>query len=190
MENKLIINGGHKLFGQVSVGGDVTLYGAIAEHNESLISFLKQTACQISVNNDKINVKSDGRLSSISSIQTMPYPFFSTDLQPQIMVLQSLSCGTCLLTENVFESRFGLVPELKKMGADISVQNGTAIIRGVEKLYGADVFATDLCAGAALVMAGLAAEGYTTEYNVEYIDREYERIEEKFKILGADIQRN
>lgn len=173
-----------------AVGGDVTIDGALAEHNESLISFLKQTACQISVKNDKINVKSDGRLSSISNIQTMPYPFFPTDLQPQMMVLQSISHGTCLLTENVFENRFGLVPELKKMGADISVQNNhTAIIRGVEKLYGADVFACDLRAGAALVMAGLVAEGYTTVYNINYIDRGYEKIEEVFKSLGADITR-
>ena len=173
-----------------AVGGDVTIDGALAEHNESLISFLKQTACQISVKNDKINVKSDGRLSSISNIQTMPYPFFPTDLQPQMMVLQSISQGTCLLTENVFENRFGLVPELKKMGADISVQNNhTAIIRGVEKLYGADVFACDLRAGAALVMAGLVAEGYTTVYNIDYIDRGYEKIEEVFKSLGADITR-
>lgn len=173
-----------------AAGGDVTIDGALAEHNESLISFLKQTACQISVKNDKINVKSDGRLSSISNIQTMPYPFFPTDLQPQMMVLQSISQGTCLLTENVFENRFGLVPELKKMGADISVQNNhTAIIRGVEKLYGADVFACDLRAGAALVMAGLVAEGYTTVYNIDYIDRGYEKIEEVFKSLGADITR-
>ena len=171
-------------------GGEVTLYGALAEHNESLISFLKQTACQISVKNDKMFVKSDGRLSSIANIQTMPYPFFPTDLQPQMMVLQSISQGTCLLTENVFENRFGLVPELKKMGADISVQNNhTAIIRGVEKLYGADVFACDLRAGAALVMAGLVAEGYTTVYNIDYIDRGYEKIEEVFKSLGADITR-
>ena len=92
--------------------------------------------------------------------------------------------------ENVFENRFGLVPELKKMGADINVQNNhTAIICGVEKLYGADVFACDLRAGAALVVAGLVAEGYTTVYNIDYIDRGYEKIEEVFKSLGADITR-
>lgn len=172
-----------------TAGGDVVLDGAVALHNESLISLLKQTACQISIKNDKIRVRSDGRLSSIASVQTMPYPFFPTDLQPQMITLQSISNGVCLLTENMFENRFGLVPELNKMGADIKIQNRTAIVSGVEKLYGADVFASDLRAGAALVMAGLVAEGYTTIYNVGYIDRGYERIEEKFKTLGADIQR-
>ena len=106
-----------------------------------------------------------------------------------MMVLQSVSKGVCLLQENLFENRFGVVPELKKMGADIVVKNRTALIKGVEKIYGADVFATDLRAGASLVLAGMKAEGYTTVHNIGFIDRGYEKIEEKYKLLGADIKR-
>lgn len=170
-------------------GGDVVVEGAISSHNESLISFLKQTACKIEIQNDKIRLRATKRLSSIEKIQTMPYPFFPTDLQPQMMVLQSVSQGTCLLQENIFENRFGLVGELKKMGADIVVKDRSALIKGVEKLYGADVFACDLRAGAALVLAGMKAEGYTTVHNVGFVDRGYFKIEEKYKALGADIKR-
>ena len=180
---------GTYLLATTTCGGDVLLEGADCKHNESLISFLKQTACKIEVNGDKIRLKVDKRLSSIEKIDTMPYPLFPTDLQPQMMVLQSVSKGVSLLTENLFENRFGHVPELRKMGADIVVKDRTAIIKGVEKLYGADVFASDLRAGAALVVAGLKAEGYTTVHNIDYIDRGYEKIEEKYKLLGAEIKR-
>lgn len=170
-------------------GGDVLVDGARIKDNESLISFLKQTACQIESFDDKIRLKANKRLVSIPKIETRPFPFFPTDLQSQMMVLQSVSRGVCLLQENLFENRFGVVPELKKMGADIVVKDRTALIKGVEKLYGADVFATDLRAGASLVLAGLKADGYTTIHNAEYIDRGYERIEEKYGVLGADIKR-
>ena len=172
-----------------SCGGDVLIDGAIASHNEALISFLKQTACQMDVFSDKIRLKADKRSSSISKISTGPYPLFPTDLQPQMMAFQSVCKGRCDLTENVFENRFGLAPELVKMGADITLDGKTAHIVGTEKLYGADVYASDLRAGASLVIAGLMAEGYTTIYNAEYIDRGYEKIEEKYALLGADIQR-
>lgn len=170
-------------------GGDVVLEGALAEHNQSLISFLKQTACKIQINSDTIRLKANKRLSSIEKIETMPYPLFPTDLQPQMMVLQAVSRGTCLLTENLFENRFGHVTELRKMGADIVVKDRSALIKGVEKLYGADVFASDLRAGAALVLAGLVAEGYTTVHNIDFVDRGYYKIEEKYKLLGANIRR-
>lgn len=170
-------------------GGDVLIDGAIANHNESLISFLKQTACQIEIFNDKIRVKADKRLSSVENVQTFPYPFFPTDLQPQMMVLQSVSRGMCVLQENVFENRFGLVPELKKMGANIVVKDRTALVVGVEKLLGADVVASDLRAGASLVIAGMKAEGYTTVYNIDLVDRGYKNLEKKFNLLGADIKR-
>lgn len=170
-------------------GGDVLVEGAMLSDNESLVSFLKQTACQIETFNDKIRLKVSNRLSSIEKIETRPFPFFPTDLQSQMMVLQSVSKGVCLLQENLFENRFGIVPELKKMGADIVVKDRSALVKGVEKLYGADVFATDLRAGASLVLAGMKAEGYTTIHNVEYIDRGYEKIEEKYNFLGADIKR-
>lgn len=170
-------------------GGDVLVEGARFKDNESLVSFLKQTACQIETFNDKIRLKVSKRLSSIEKIETRPFPFFPTDLQSQMMVLQSVSKGVCLMQENLFENRFGVVPELKKMGVDIVVKDRTALVKGVEKLYGADVFASDLRAGASLVMAGMKAEGYTTVHNVEFIDRGYEKIEEKYSLLGADIKR-
>ena len=138
---------------------------------------------------DKIRLKADKRLSSIEKIETYPYPLFPTDLQAQMMVLQAVSKGTSIITETVFESRFGQVMELAKMGADIVVKDRTAVIKGVEKLYGADVYATDLRAGACLVMAGMKAEGYTTVNNIKYIDRGYKSIEEKYNLLGADIKR-
>ena len=180
---------GTYLLATAACGGDVLLKGALPEHNEALLSFLRQTACQIETMDDKIRLKADKRLSSINQISTGPFPLFPTDLQPQMMVLQSVSDGTCDLTENVFENRFGLVPELVKMGAKISVCGKVAHIVGVDKLYGADVYASDLRAGASLIVAGMLAEGYTTIYNTDYVDRGYEKIEEKLKFLGADIQR-
>ncbi len=170
-------------------GGDVEVEKTFFRHNESLISFLRQSACKIDVFDDRIRLRADKRLSSIPKIQTLPYPSFPTDLQPQMMVLQAVSSGVSIIQENLFENRFGVVPELRKMGADIVIKDRTACVVGVEKLYGADVCASDLRAGAALVLAGLKAEGYTTISNVSYIDRGYERIEEKLSLLGADIKR-
>ncbi len=180
---------GTYLLAVATCGGDCEIKNAFAKHNESLISFLRQSACQIDVFDDKIRLKADKRLSSIEKIQTMPYPYFPTDLQPQMMVLQSVSRGVSLIQENLFENRFGAIPELRKMGADIVVKDRTACVVGVETLYGADVYACDLRAGVALVNAGLKAEGYTTVNNVEFIDRGYEKIEEKLKLLGANIER-
>lgn len=170
-------------------GGDVLVDGAIFEHNKSLVSFLKQTACQIEVYNDKIRVKANKRLFSIGNIETKPYPFFPTDLQSQMLVLQTISDGVSVIQENMFENRFGIVPELKKMGADIVLKGNTALIKGVETLFGADVHATDLRAGAGLVIAGMKAEGYTTINNAMLIDRGYKNIEERYNSLGADIKR-
>ncbi|MBE7075875.1 MAG: UDP-N-acetylglucosamine 1-carboxyvinyltransferase [Clostridiales bacterium] len=183
-----IIAGTYLLAGAMC-GGDVLLDGAIAEHNECLLALLNQTACQIDVLGDKIRLRADKRLSSISEIKTMPYPFFPTDLQAQMMALQTVCEGASVIYETMFENRFGQVMELKKMGADIVVKGQTALIKGVKTLYGADVFATDLRAGASLVLAGLKAEGYTTVHNIEFIDRGYEKIEEKYSLLGADIKR-
>lgn len=180
---------GTYLLAAATCGGDVTVFGTKSLHNESLISFLKQTACQIDTFDDKIRLKADKRLSSILNIQTMPYPNFPTDLQSQMMVLQTVSDGVSVIGENVFENRFAVACELNKMGADIAINGKTALVRGVEKLYGADVFSTDLRAGAALVIAGMKAEGYTTVHNGQIIDRGYEKIEDKYKLLGADITR-
>lgn len=175
------------LLAAATCGGDVEIknFG----FNDSLVAFLKQTACQIDLKGDTIRLKAEKRLLSLPKIETLPYPFFPTDLQPQMMVLQSVSKGVCLVCENLFENRFLLIPELKKMGADIIVKDKVACVVGVEKLFGADVFASDLRAGAALVIAGMKAEGYTTVHNVGFIDRGYEKIENMFGCLGADIKR-
>ena len=170
-------------------GGDALIHGAIAEHNETLLAFLRQSACNIDIEHDKIRIRVGNRLPSIEKIQTMPYPHFPTDLQSQMLVLQSVCKGNCVLKENLFESRFGIVPELIKMGANIVLNGNTAYIQGVEDLFGADVFATDLRAGAGLIIAGLKAEGYTTIHNPFYIDRGYEDIEQKLRYLGAEIKR-
>lgn len=180
---------GTYLLATATCGGDVVVEGTNWLHNESLLTFLKQTACQIQLFDDKIRLKANKRLSSIEKIETYPFPLFPTDLQAQMMVLQTVSKGTCLIKENVFENRFGHVMELSKMGADIIVKDRSALVKGVEKLFGADVYASDLRAGAALVMAGMKAEGYTTVHNVHYIDRGYKNIEENYNLLGADIKR-
>ncbi len=180
---------GTYLLATAMCGGDVLVRGAILKDNEKLISFLKQTACQIDCKGDKIRLRASQRLSSIKKIETFPFPLFPTDLQAPMMALQAVSDGASLICENVFENRFSHAMELNKMGADIVVSGRNALVRGVEKLYGADVFAGDLRAGAALVLAGMKAEGYTTVHNAELIDRGYERIEEKYNALGADVKR-
>ncbi len=180
---------GTYLLAVATCGGDCIVEKALARHNESLISFLKQTACVLDVKSDTIRVKARKRLNCVDKIQTLPYPFFPTDLQPQMMALQSVCKGSCIIQENLFENRFGCAGELVKMGANIEIKDRNAIIKGVETLYGADVFATDLRAGAALVIAGMRAEGYTTIHNVGFIDRGYFQIEKKYGLLGADIVR-
>lgn len=170
-------------------GGEVAVLGSPASHNESLLNFLSQTACKIDAQGDKIILRADKRLLSIPHIMTRPFPFFPTDLQSPMLVLQAVSDGVSLIEETLFENRFQMACELKKMNAQISVNGRTALVKGVEKLYGADVFASDLRSGAGLVLAGLKAEGYTTVHNIEYIDRGYEKLEEKFSLLGADMTR-
>ena len=125
----------------------------------------------------------------IENIKTLPYPGFPTDLQPQMGVVLTLADGTSIINESIWESRFQYTDELNKMGAKISVNGKTAIFEGVNKLVGAPVYSSDLRAGAALVIAGTAAEGITEIYNLEHIDRGYENIEEKFRKIGAKIER-
>ena len=124
-----------------------------------------------------------------TSIKTMPHPGFPTDMQPQFSTLLTLAEGTSIVTDDIFDNRFRYVAELRRMGADISVDGKVAVIQGVGKLKGAPVVATDLRAGAAMVIAGLAAEGTTEIDNIFYIKRGYEKIDEKLRGLGADIQR-
>lgn len=170
-------------------GGEVRLENADPEHLTALISKLKKSGCNISCKSDIINVSSDGRLKAVQNVDTQPYPGFPTDLQAQMTAILTLARGTSLVTENIFETRFKHVPELLKMGADITVKGRTAVISGVQELKGAEVAAEDLRGGAALVIAGLAAKGITVINNVQYIDRGYESIENLFGSIGGDITR-
>jgi len=169
--------------------GNVTLTHCNPAHLTSLIHVLKRTGVQITVCNDIMTVSCMSRPKSVDRIVTSPYPSFPTDLQSQIMVLLSLADGFSVMKETVFEGRFKHVDELNVMGADISVDMNAAFIRGVPRLYGATVEATDLRAGAALVIAGLAAQGKTVVEQVHHIDRGYDRIEKLFQSLGASVER-
>ena len=180
---------GTYLIATLMTGGDVELSNINPEHLESLIKIFASNDCKIICKNDTIKVQSFGKIKSIPKIETNPYPLFPTDLQPQMMVLQAISDGKCELTENLFETRFKHIPYLKKMRADIEVYQNTAVINGVKNLYGTAVEATDLRAGACLVLAGLVAKGKTTVSNIYHIDRGYDKIEKDLKKLGANIQR-
>ena len=169
-------------------GGRVKLSGAQAEHLETPIECLRQAGVEIEKTATGLSVEAAGRLKSVN-LTTQPYPGFPTDLQAQIMVLLSLAEGASLIGETVFENRFMHVPELSRMGADITVSAGGALVRGVGSLRGAPVMATDLRASSCLVLAGLAAAGETVISRVYHLDRGYERIETKLAALGADIAR-
>lgn len=168
--------------------GCVTIKNVNAEHVFSLINKLRKSGCNIEIKNGIITVENSGRPHSIS-FDTQPYPGFPTDLQPQLTVLQTVSKGISIVTENLFETRFRHLQEMMKMGANITFKDRTAIIKGVHKLHSANVVAHDLRGGAALTLAGLVADGVTTVDNVRFIDRGYDSLEEKLKILGADIER-
>lgn len=183
-----IIAGTYLILGAMC-GKNLQISGFRKEDNNFLFNIMRESACEIIEKNGNIIVSARGRNKAYRYLETAPFPNFPTDLQPQIMAMQSVASGTCVLKENVFENRFNHVMELVKMNADIFVKDRIAIISGVEKLYGADVFATDLRAGAGLVLAGLVADGYTTVHNVQYIDRGYENLERKLEMLGADIKR-
>ncbi|WP_010491939.1 UDP-N-acetylglucosamine 1-carboxyvinyltransferase [Paenibacillus elgii] len=169
--------------------GNVSLEKVCPAHLTSAIHVLKRAGVQITINGDIMNVCALGRPKSVERIVTSPYPSFPTDLQSQIMVLLSLAEGVSIVKETVFEGRFKHVDELSRMGADIRVDLNSAYIRGVPRLYGATVEATDLRAGAALVIAGLAAQGSTVIEQIHHIDRGYDRIELMLASLGAGIHR-
>lgn len=170
-------------------GGEVALKGVKGTEINSLISKLSKNSCNIATDNGIIYIKAKGRPKAINYISTQPYPGFPTDLQAPFMALQTISLGTCVLTENIFENRFRHVPELRKMGADIIVKDKTAVIKGVTNLVGAEVYAQDLRGGAALVLAGLTARGITVVNDVYHVDRGYENIEKQLTELGANIIR-
>ena len=170
-------------------GGDITIKNINPNHNRALITKIDKYACKIDCFNDKIRVISDGKPKSLGKIETQAYPGMPTDLQSQILALQTISKGSCLIVENLFETRFKHVPELIKMGADIHLRDRIAFVTGKEKLYGADVVGMDLRGTASLTLAGLVAEGYTTIYNVYHLDRGYDHFEISLHSLGADIKR-
>ncbi len=183
------IEAGTFLVGAAMCGGEVELNRVCAENVSSLLHKLRENGCKISINNDKIILENHKRLTSVKSIETQPYPGFPTDLQAQITALCCVCRGHSIITENLFETRFKYVPELRKMGADVTVINRNAFVRGVERFKGATVVAHDLRGGAALVLAGLAAEGRSEILDISHIDRGYGSYEYKLRKLGGDIVR-
>lgn len=179
---------GTYMIAAAACGGEVTLNNIIPKHMESISAKLEEMGAEIIECDDSLTVKSTGKLKAVN-IKTLPYPGFPTDVQQPMSTILSVASGRSIVTESIWESRFKHVDELKKMGAIIKVEGRTAIIDGVEKLSGAMVHATDLRAGAAMVIAGLIADGTTEVLNIDHIDRGYPFIEEKFKSLGADIRR-
>jgi UDP-N-acetylglucosamine 1-carboxyvinyltransferase len=168
--------------------GDVLLEGAELEHQDALIGKLGRAGVEIRREGDGLRVRHHGELYPVD-VETQPFPGFPTDLQAQYMSLMCVAQGSTTITESIFENRFMHVPELSRMGADISVKGRTAFVRGVEKLTGASVMATDLRASVALVIAGLAAEGTTEVRRIYHLDRGYEHIEKKLAGLGANVRR-
>lgn len=182
------IEAGTYMIAAAACGGHVSVRNIIPKHMDSLSAKLKEMGCQIVEGDDFIDVISDGKLTA-TRVKTMAYPGFPTDLQPQMVVGLAKAEGISLLTETVWENRFQYIEQLRKFGCDISVDGRVATIHGVSQMNGADVMATDLRAGAAMVIAGLTANGITKIGNVRFIDRGYEKIEYKLKSLGADIKR-
>lgn len=172
-----------------TLGGKVGIKGSRRVEMNSLLFKLVKNSCNITYENGIIYINGDGVNKSVKRISTQPYPGFATDLQAPFMVMQAVAEGTCVMTENIFENRFRHVSELRKMGADIIIEDRTAIIRGVKKIYGTDVYAKDLRGGAGLIIAGLVAEGDTIINDVHHVDRGYEDVEKIFSELGADIKR-
>lgn len=181
------IEAGTFMFAAAASKGDVLVKNVIPKHLEAFSAKLMEIGVQVEEFDDAVRVRADRRLGS-THVKTLVYPGFLTDMQPQMTTLLSVSSGTSIVTESIFENRFKYVDELTKMGANIKVvESNTAIITGVDRLTGAIVSAPDLRGGAALVMAGLMAEGFTIVENVEYIERGYEDFESKMQKLGAII---
>lgn len=168
--------------------GHILLKNAVASHLDSVLDKLESCGCNLEYDNKYISLKSSNLLKPINTIETCPYPGFPTDMQPQFMALLTLAKGTSIIIETVFESRYKHVAELLRMGANITIDNKKTIISGVNNLKGAEVFATDLRAGAALILAALAAEGETIVNNSNHVERGYDSIEKTFSNLGASIR--
>ena len=182
------IEAGRFRFAVAAAGGNVLVKNVIPKHLEATTAKLLEVGCQVEEFDDSVRVISDGHLKH-TQVTTLPYPGFPTDMQPQMAVLLGIAEGTSTVTESIFENRFKYVDELTRMGADIKVESNIAIISGVKRYTGARVNAPDLRAGAALVIAGLAAEGITVVDDIYYIQRGYEALEEKLTKIGAKIAR-
>mgnify|MGYP000784962168 CR=1 FL=1 len=182
------IEAGTFMFASAATCGDVVVRDVIPKHLESLSAKLIEVGCEVIEGDDWVRVISKGNLKS-TNVKTLPYPGFPTDMQPQMAVVLGISEGTSTVTESIFENRFKYVDELTRMGANIKVESNIAIINGTEKYTGARVNAPDLRAGAALVIAGLAAEGITVVDDIYYIERGYEEFEAKLASLGAVIEK-
>lgn len=182
------IEAGTFMFAAAATKGDVMVKNVIPKHLEATTAKLVEIGCEVEEFDDAVRVVASRRLTN-TNVKTLPYPGYPTDMQPQIGVTLAIAKGTSIVTESIFENRFKYIDELARMGASVKVEGNTAIITGVEKLTGARVSAPDLRAGAALVLAGLAAEGLTIVDDIVYIQRGYENFEEKLRGLGAEIEK-
>ena len=182
------IEAGTFMIAAVASKGDIVIKNCITKHLESIIAKIIEVGGNVDANGDHLRVWYSKKTHK-ATIKTLPYPGFPTDLQPQMGVLLSISEGTSIINESIWESRFQYTQELNKMGAKITAQGKSAVFEGVNELTAAPVYATDLRAGAALIIAGIVAKGKTEVYNLSHIDRGYENIEEKFRKLGAKIER-
>jgi UDP-N-acetylglucosamine 1-carboxyvinyltransferase len=182
------IETGTYLAAVVAAGGDATIRGTQADTLEAILGKLAEAGANVTVEDDAIRVVRREPLQPFN-VRTAPFPGFPTDMQAQMMAVATRAAGTSVITETIFENRMMHVQELVRLGAEIEVEGNTAIVRGVDKLTGADVMATDLRASACLVIAGLMAAGSTTIDRIYHLDRGYERIEEKLSQLGASIRR-
>ncbi len=182
------IEAGTLLVAAAITGGNVLVRGAQPQHLDAVIQKLRQAGCEITSETNGLRCKGPTVIQS-ADVQTTEYPGFPTDMQAQLMVLMSIANGTAVISENIFENRFMHVPELDRMGADITIQGNSAVVKGVKRLSGAPVMATDLRASASLILAGLRADGRTDIHRVYHLDRGYEHLEKKLRPLGANIRR-
>ena len=206
-ESKIIIDGVTKLHGceftvisdrivaatymacAAVTSGEMDILNFPVSHISPILPFFTSTGCRIMADENNLHIKAPKKLRSPGTVRTMPYPGFPTDFQAPAMVVASVSDGISIFIETIFESRYKHVPELRKMGANISVEGAVAVVQGVNKLTSANVYADDLRGGAALVVAALAAEGETSIFNLKHIDRGYEKLEKNLALSGADITR-
>ncbi len=183
------IEAGTYLIAAAVCGGEIETRGVPPENIAALLHKLRENGCKIHIKSDKIILSNSGRLKAVDIVETMPFPGFPTDMQAQYATLCCIAEGSTLIVENLFETRYRYAAELKRMGADITVRDRTAFIRGVERLHGAEVTANDLRGGAALVLAALCAEGQSGVSHLSHVDGGYADFEGKLRRLGAKIRR-